>query len=291
MSKPFDSMLNSLIDDHLQDWGHYLAKRFQLPTGPVKAVDTDLSKNLQADRLFIIEADPAYAIHLEMESSSRLGIPKELLRYNVLASDIVGKDVYSVIMLLRPRANASDLTGRYSRGKSGHFGYLGFEYGVVRVWEEPFDSFLQIKGLSPLSVLTDEAYRNEKVAFDKLFQMLKSNEVSSGLTQSLLSSTFVLSGLRYSAEKLALLFEDLVMTLEDSATYQAILRKGRSLGERQGRLVEAREMLLELAADRLGEPDTETKKRIEEIEDHELLKRMIRAALSANQWPEIFEVT
>jgi len=291
MSKPFDSMLNSLIDDHLQDWGHYLAERFQLPTGPVKAIDTDLSKNLQADRLFLIEADPAYAIHLEMESSSRLGIPKELLRYNVLASDIVGKDVYSVIMLLRPKANASDLTGSYSRGQFGQFGYIGFNYGVVRVWEESFDSFLQIKGLSPLSVLTDEAYRNEEVAFERLFQTLKTGELRAGLAQSLLSSTFILSGLRYSSEKLALLFEDLVMTLEDSATYQAILRKGRSLGEQQGRIIEAREMLFEIAADRLGAPDTETKKRIEEIEDHELLKRMIRASLSANDWPEIFDVT
>ena len=50
-------------------------------------------------------------LHLELESSGRLGIPTELLRYNVAAHAVSGLPVASVLVLLRPKATATDLTG------------------------------------------------------------------------------------------------------------------------------------------------------------------------------------
>jgi hypothetical protein len=40
-------------------------------------LDTDLSATLQADRLFCVEGPTPYALHLELESTGRLGIPEE----------------------------------------------------------------------------------------------------------------------------------------------------------------------------------------------------------------------
>ena len=75
-------------------------------------LDTDLSSSLQADKLFRVTGSSPAVLHLEFEVSGRLGIPERLLRYNVAARGVLGPiPVHSVIVLLRPAANATDLTG------------------------------------------------------------------------------------------------------------------------------------------------------------------------------------
>jgi hypothetical protein len=85
MAKVFDATLNTLIDAHLADWAAFLARRVGVPPSPATSLDTDLSATLQADRLFRIDGPTPAVLHLELESTGRLGIPGELLRYNVAA--------------------------------------------------------------------------------------------------------------------------------------------------------------------------------------------------------------
>lgn len=75
MSKRFDPTLNRLIDLQPTAWANYFATRFNFPLGPVTVLDTDLATSVQADKIFLIESDTPFIIHLEFESSSRLGIP------------------------------------------------------------------------------------------------------------------------------------------------------------------------------------------------------------------------
>jgi hypothetical protein len=119
VSKPFDATLNALIDAHADDWAAFLAARVGLPPGPVTAIDTDLSVTHQADRLFRIDGPDPTVLHLELESSGRLGIPSELLRYNVAAHGVTGLPVASVLLLLRPKATATDLTGELELRTAG----------------------------------------------------------------------------------------------------------------------------------------------------------------------------
>ena len=85
MAKPFDATLNTLIDAHAADWAAFLAVRTGVPPGPATVIDTDISSTLQADRLFRVDGPTPAVLHLELESSGRLGIPRELLRYNIAA--------------------------------------------------------------------------------------------------------------------------------------------------------------------------------------------------------------
>jgi hypothetical protein len=133
VAKAFDATLNTLIDDHISDWAAFLAARCGVPPGPASVLDTDLSSTLQADRLFRINGPVPAAVHLELESSGRLGIPAELLRYNVAAHGIVELPVHSVVVLLRPKATATDLTGQFDVLGANGASYLTFRYTVLRV--------------------------------------------------------------------------------------------------------------------------------------------------------------
>src|SRR5688572_29425538 len=130
MAKAFDATLNTLIDDHVGDWASFLAARCGVPPGPATVLDTDLSTTLQADRLFRINGPVPAAVHLELESTGRLGIPDELLRYNVAARAIIELPVHSVLVLLRPKATATDLTGQLDVNGANGIPYLTFRYTV-----------------------------------------------------------------------------------------------------------------------------------------------------------------
>ena len=104
MPKEFDATLNLLTDEHRDAWGGFLSARLGIPMGPVQFLDSDLSTTIQADRLFRIDGPVPAVIHVEFDSSSYLGRPARLLRYNVLANMRADLPVHSIVLLLRPAA-------------------------------------------------------------------------------------------------------------------------------------------------------------------------------------------
>jgi hypothetical protein len=276
VSKTFDATLNTLIDAHAADWADFLAARVGLPTGPSEPLDTDLSATLQADRLFRVNGPVPAVLHLELESSGRLGIPGELLRYNVAVHGVTGLPVYSVLLLLRPKATATDLSGTHELPGTDGRPYLSFRYTVVRVWQEGVDDLLRAgPGLAPLSLLTNEAANDLDAAFDRLRERLRQPDVASNVAEDLLGSTYVLGGLRYDDARLANLYRRLSMILEDSTTYQAILRKGMQ------------EMVLRLAAKRFGPPEAGVAETVRGVTDRERLERMAERVLDATGWDDV----
>jgi len=287
MAKQFDSTLNILIDEHLRDWADFLAAHCGVPPGPASALDTDLSATLQADRLFRVDGEVPAAIHLEMESSGRLGFPKRLLRYNVAANALVELPVHSVLVLLRPEANASDLTGTLEVPGADGVPYLTFHYRVVRVWEQPLTALLATPGTAPLALLTNEAATNLPAAFARFRERLKADAVPSNVERSLVGSTFVLCGLRYTPEQVEELHRELSMTLEDSSTYQLLIKRGEKIGEARGRAVEAQSLVLLLGGQRFGAPPAGTEDTVRGIADRERLERIVSRILSATDWADL----
>jgi hypothetical protein len=201
MAKQFDATLNSLIDLGPQDWANCFARLCGIPPGPSTVLDTDLATAVQADRLFRIDGESPTLLHLELESSPRSGIPRELMRYNILSDFQQDLPVETVLILLRPKALARDQTGVYRR--SGVRGNLiaEFRYSVIKVWEHPVEFWLENGlGLSPLSVITDEAEANFQDALFRFEGYLKRNHVERPLAQRLVHSSFILCGLRYARE-------------------------------------------------------------------------------------------
>ena len=238
MSKPFDATLNSLIDGHAADWGNFFAARAGIPPGHVEPLDTNLSVTAQADKLFRIDGPTPAALHLEFESSGRLGLPDELMRYNVLARSELRLPVHSVAVLLRPSANASDLTGQLSVVGADGEPYLRFRYTVVRVWQESAaDLFSAGVGVAPLGVLTNEASADLPRAFEQLAARLAPSVLPEREARSILGSTFVLCGLRYSPQQIADLYRRVSMSLslQDSTSIQFLMELGEKKGKAEMR--------------------------------------------------------
>jgi hypothetical protein len=280
MSKPFDAMLNTLIDGHEYDWAGYFGARAGITPGIVTSLDTDLSSTLQADRLFRIDGPTPAVLHLELESTGKLGRPAQLLRYNVAAWGTTGLPVHSVLIVLRPKANASDLTGEYEVLAANGQPYLTFRYTVVRLWQESVESLLNAgPGIAPLALLTDEAEANLPAAFIRFKDRLRSDKVPDNVERVLLGSVFILCGLRYTLDRIVNLYRDMSMTLEDSTTYQFILNKGQAK--------EAQKLLLRFAEKRFGSTPSAAEAAILAISDLDRLERMADRVNEATNWEEL----
>lgn len=292
MAKAFDATLNTLIDDHVADWAAFLAARAGVPPGPATPLDTDLSSTLQADRLFRVDGPSPAVLHLELESTGRLGIPAELLRYNVAAWGTLELPVHSVLVVLRPKANATDQTGQLDVTGADGRPYLTFRYTVVRVWQESVEGLLAAgPGLTLLALLTNEAAADLPAAFTRFRARLRADGVSDTVERGLLGSAFVLCGLRYSRNQIEDLYRNLSMTLEESTTYQLILERGVAQGIAQGVAQGVAQgeqaAVVRIGTKRFGPPSTETEAAIRAITDTERLGRLIDRAVDAAGWDDL----
>ena len=92
-----------------------------------------------------------------------------------------------------------------------------------------------------------------------------------------LTSTFVLSGLRLNRERALDLFRR-IRAVEESTTYQYILE--------QGELKAVRRLVLRHGARKLGTPGKRVKEAIQELDNLPRLERILDAISSADSWNE-----
>jgi hypothetical protein len=271
VNKPFDAGLNALIDAHLADWAAYLTARLGLPPGPAEPVDTDLSATLQADRLFRVNGPVPFVLHLELESGGRLGIPEELLRYNVQARKTTGLPVQTVVVLLRPKATATDLTGELELPGATGAVYLTFRYAVVRLWNEP------------LALLTNEAAADLPAAVARVHARLQADALPATVEKDLLGFVAVIAALRYDKDYV----KGLVMSgrgvLEESPLFQEILDRGKVEGRAEG----ARQTLLLVGEGRFGPAPTPIASALQSTSDSARLERMVKRLLAATGWDDL----
>ncbi len=123
----------------------------------------------------------------------------------------------------------------------------------------------------------------------------------------MLSSAFVLGGLRYDRSDLVEVFTNMSLTLEDSTTYQWILEKGYTkghtlgeavglaLGEARGEargqaLGEARgrgQTILRQGTKKFGPPDTAAAERLAAFDDVDHLDRIADRIFDAVSWDDL----
>jgi len=77
--------------------------------------------------------------------------------------------------------------------------------------------------------------------------------------------------------------------IEQSTTYQEILKIGEAKGDQQGSLRASRKMLLLQGRKRFGSPGEEVTAAIEAIEDLQRLERLGVALLDAPSWEELLQ--
>lgn len=297
MAKSFDAALNALIDTRPEDWAAFLAARLGIPPGPAEVIDTDLSVTAQADKLFRINGPSPALVHLELESSSRRGKPDRLMWYNTLARYQLPErervPVYSVLMLLRPEAHADDQTGVHQvRGVQNEVLHE-FRYTVLRVWQEPADTFLTAgPAFAPLALLTDEARADVPGMLGRFVGRLQRPGVPDTVGETVVRNGFVLCGLRYDQDQLRAMFMSIQSILDDSSTAQWMRERGlktfrEAMEFSWGELLTLRATLLRLGTKKFG-PESTVDGRLNEITDFQRLRRMTDRIFDATSWDDLF---
>ncbi len=119
----------------------------------------------------------------------------------------------------------SNLTGLYERAFEGKDAHLVFRYKVLRVWQMPVESFLTGGlGLLPLAPISAVRKSDLPAVIERMKERLSRPEWRPDAGR-LWTATYVLMGLRYPENLTEKLLEG-VRNMEESVTYQAIVRKG-----------------------------------------------------------------
>jgi hypothetical protein len=181
-------------------------------------------------------------------------------------------------LLLAPKADGPAMIGRVARRlPRGDQDYLAFSYGIIRAWTLPQEVLL-LGGLGtlPLAVLTASTDEELPVLVAGIDRRL--NEASVPAQSELKLAVSLLAGLRFPARLVNSVIQE-SDKMKESSTYQAILDEGR--------LEEARRILLTLGTDAFGAPDEGTIARIDSASDHERIEQWICRVRSASTWHDL----
>ncbi|HLK58254.1 MAG TPA: DUF4351 domain-containing protein [Chthonomonadaceae bacterium] len=296
--KPFDATTKQLIQTHPRDWLDYLG----LPVRSVSVTEADVSTiSADADKVLIVEADPPYIAHIELQSGYKPDDDERFLVYNVLVGRQNGLLVRTVVFLLRPEADGVGMHAPLQRQFPDELPYLRFSFRVVRMWEQPVEGILQsgvgLLPLAPLCNVTPQALPNVIRQMEQRIDAEAPEEAG-----ELWTSTYILMGLRYPRTLAAQLLKG-VRAMKESSTYQAILEEGEEIGLLKGQEIgraegqeigrsvgkaeEARAILLRLGSKRFGTPNPATLSEVERLDEIATLEVLIEQILEVESWEDL----
>jgi predicted transposase YdaD len=190
--------------------------------------------------------------------------------------------VLSVTVLLCPEADSPQWNGLLERGFPNEAPRNTLCYDVVRVWQLPVERLLTggvgTLALAPISDIPEGDVRR---VIRRMKERL-SGPRAPRRAADIWAATYVLLGLRFSDELAQALFEE-VLGMEQSTTYQAIVRKGREEGLVEG---ERRLLLLQGQA-KFGPPDAATRAAIGRIDELAQLEELGVRLMGAGSWQEL----
>jgi predicted transposase YdaD len=283
MSKTYDSTLKQLLADFATDWVGWIVPGLGMPAGTkVIPFDPELSTvQLAADKVFRMEPPGRGLLHLEFQTTWGGKLPSRLQAYNTVLHDrYEDEPVYSVAVLLRKDAEASSMTGTFVRKYPNGREYLRFEYSVVRVWELSAEQLLNGgPGTIPLALLTDEAEGRLNEMVERMDERIQAETDDEPTRKMLIASAFLLLGMRYNDDVVKTAFAGVNdMTLEESSTYQMILRKGEAKGQSSGLIAARQEALIDFLQGRFGAVPEVLQQEILACRDATRLKSAIQSA-------------
>jgi predicted transposase YdaD len=216
---------------------------------------------------------------LDFESGHfRSELPLRLRLYNSLFEYRHRRVVLSASVLLCPTADSPQWNGLLKRSLPGEDPISTLRYEVIRIWEVPVEQLLAgglgTLALAPISNVRESEVRRTIRRMKKRLSDLKPPRRAADVW----AATYVLLGLRYAEEFARSLFEE-VLGMEQSTTYQAIVRRGRA--------EEARRMLLLQGEAKFGPPDEATRAALEQISDLAQLEALGVRLMNAGSWPKL----
>ena len=202
--------------------------------------------------------------------------------YNAILENRHELLVRTVLVLLTPAADLSNLTGVYERQFAGETPYLRFEYKVIRVWQLPVDTiFASGFGMLPLAPISAVTQAEVPSVIERMKDRLRERK-RQGNVKDLWTATFFLLGLRYENAFVNHVLRG-VMTMEESSTYQWVLEQGRQEGARR----ELQKTLLLQGNKQFQGTPRSVKAAIQAITDLARLEELSVQLLDATNWEEL----
>jgi predicted transposase YdaD len=284
-AKLFDPTLKVMVECGPEDWPVLTGQQ----CAPTILVDADIATvSGAADKVLRVQAATPYLLHLEFHAGhDAVDLPRLLHLRNTLLEYRHRLLVRTVAVILRPEADSPVLNGTWSSGFPNEPPYDVFRYQAIRAWELSPSALLAggpgTLPLAPISAVTEGELTG---IIDQMKRRLRHH------ARELWAATFILMGLRYSETVAQQLLRG-VVSMEESVTYQAILREGREKGIQEGRqegaVAQARKLLLRLGQDSLGPPDKRKRAVIESLNDPLQLEDLCLRLRDVSSWRELLE--
>jgi predicted transposase/invertase (TIGR01784 family) len=218
----FDTVCKFLIENFSTDFASWLLGK---SVSLVQLSSSELSlEPIRADSLLQVGSEEAI-LHLEIQTQPDPKMAFRMADYRLrVYRRFPQKAMRQVVIYLKPTSSALVYQTCFEIPGMRH------EFEVVRLWEQPPSLFLQSPGLLPLAVLAQTEDRP-----DLLRQVATQigTIANKDLQNSLVTASAILAGLRLEPELVVQILRQDIM--QDSAVYQAILKKGREEGLQTGR--------------------------------------------------------
>ena len=244
----FDNTCKFLAESFSEDFASWL---LGTPVTMTRLSPSELSlEPIRADALILLNSDD-FVLHLEFqtEPDPTMGFRMADYRLRVFRRFPTKQMRQVVIYLTRSKSelvyqNVFEIPG------------TRHEFEVIRLWEQPTQSFLEARGLLPLAVLTqtsDAAKTLRQVA--ARIEAIPELRVQSNVA----ASTGILAGLLLKRDFINQILRRDIM--QQSVIYQDILQEG----EQTGALKQGQSLILRLLVRRIGEVSPEMRSQIQAL--------------------------
>jgi hypothetical protein len=283
MATPFDATGKDLIELGPADWLAFLGQ--PRPPELVRVIDADLSATVTTatDKVIRIDDPQPWLALIELQAAWDADLPFDLLRRYALLRHRHRLPVSCVIVLLRPEANASAMTGSFAQtDRLGHD--WAFPFHVVRIWERPADAFLRGPlALIPLAPVAKVDPNDVPSVLSEL-KVRAYREATRLHADTLWAASIQLLALRYDEDSIKR-WEGDMATLDISKT--PLANMFRKEGRIEGRIEEAREWILTQGTKRFGAITAEAQLTITHVADLERLHALRDRLLEVKSWQEL----
>jgi predicted transposase/invertase (TIGR01784 family) len=217
----FDNTCRRLAELYPSDFASWILHRKVKYT---ELSPTELSTELiRADSLILLQNSDE-VLHIEFQTVYKDSLPMRLADYRLrIHRRFPHKRIHQVVIYLRKTTSKKVYQDYFQiAGMTAHF-------DVIRIWEVPAETLLQYPGLTPFAVLgqTHNATQTLRTAVKNIAKLPDEDQQHEAMAAS-----YILAGLKLKPELISQVIRRDIM--QESATYQVILKEGIEQGIEQG---------------------------------------------------------